>query len=118
MNFKKNYVITGIITIVIVLSVTLIGAAILQNDCQLESGYKDNNEAIIVGIGTIKYLDLEGGFYGIVSEDGKQYLPCDLSVEYQQDGLYVKFKLKPLEDIVGIHMWGLPVEIVEIQIIE
>jgi hypothetical protein len=30
-----------------------------------------------------------------------------------EDGLRVRFCVKPLEGVVSLHMWGIPVEIVE-----
>ena len=40
--------------------------------------------------GTVKYIDLEGGFYGIVDETGKEYLPLNLKDEFKVDGLKVE----------------------------
>ena len=32
-------------------------------------------EGIVIGTGKIQYSDFEGGFYGIVSDDGEHYDP-------------------------------------------
>lgn len=68
--------------------------------------------------GTVTYVDLEGGFYGIVTDDGRNYLPGNLSEEYRTDGLRVQFSADVQGDVTGIQMWGTPVEIRSIERIE
>ena len=72
---------------------------------------------IISATGTIKYIPLEGGFYGIETEKGEKYLPLNLPAEFKKDGLKVWFKAKPKKGAT-IQMWGKPVEILEIKVIE
>lgn len=69
----------------------------------------------ITGTGTVTYIDLEGGFYGIIGDDGARYLPLDLEEAYQQDGLEVRFTLTPAEGMVTIQQWGMPVNVVSIE---
>jgi hypothetical protein len=69
----------------------------------------------VSGTGTIKFLYFEGGFYGIVGDDGKHYDPGSLDQEFQIDGLRVKFEAEPLNDMATIHMWGTPVSIIRIE---
>ena len=75
--------------------------------------------SIIEGTGTVKYIDLEGGFYGIISDTSffgfKSLDPINLPVKFQEDGLQVKFKARILWNQVSIHMWGLIVKIIEIE---
>jgi putative hemolysin len=68
----------------------------------------------VSGNGTVTYIDLEGGFYGIVADDGEHYLPTALPAEYRQDGLRVAFVVDIQSDTVTIQQWGTPVEVVEI----
>ena len=68
----------------------------------------------ITGTGTIRYIQLEGGFYGIITEEGEKYLPLNLKEEFKEDGLRVWFKGK-LRKVLTIQMWGKPIEILEIQ---
>ena len=70
---------------------------------------------IVIGKGEIQYIDLEGGFYGILSDDGEHYDPINLPSGFKEDGLRVEFKLRILEDQSNIHMWGTVVEILEIK---
>ncbi len=68
---------------------------------------------IIEGTGTIRFIDLEGGFYGIVTHDSR-YMPIELPPEFEIDGLRVKFKAEIREDLVSIHMWGILIELIYI----
>ena len=66
-------------------------------------------------LGFIKYVELEGGFFGIVTEEGAKYFPEYLEQDYKVDGLSVRVVAKPQEQILGIQMWGTPIEIVKIE---
>jgi hypothetical protein len=69
----------------------------------------------IIGTGEIQYIDLEGGFYGIVSQDTKNYDPVNLPSDFREDGLKVRFELEILEGRVSAHMWGSIVKILKIE---
>jgi len=66
------------------------------------------------GTGTIRWIDLEGGFYGIESDDGAHYLPLDLEEVYKVDGMQVAFSGRLLPGIPSILMWGIPLELHDI----
>ncbi|QXD24307.1 hypothetical protein F7C95_20795 [Opitutia bacterium ISCC 51] len=66
-------------------------------------------------LGFIKYVELEGGFFGIMTEDGTKYFPEYLEQGFKQDGLGVRVQAKPQEQILGIQMWGNPIEIIKIE---
>jgi hypothetical protein len=68
----------------------------------------------ITSYGTITYIDLEGGFYGFIAQDGAQYLPLDLPDEYKQDGLLVDITGVIDTDVMTIQMWGQPLRILSI----
>jgi len=70
-----------------------------------------------VPVGTITYSNLEGGFFGIVGDDGKNYLPLNLDSTYKQDGLRVAFEYEPVKDVATIQMWGEPVNLTFIEAI-
>jgi len=65
--------------------------------------------------GTISYIQLEGSFYGIITDDGKNLDPINLADEYKQNGLKVWLIYKEREDLASYHMWGTLIEIVKIQ---
>ncbi len=59
----------------------------------------------ISGVGTIRYVQLEGGFFGIVADGGERYLPENLDKDFQQDRLRVSFE-GVLTDRPNFAMWG------------
>lgn len=65
--------------------------------------------------GTIRYIDLEGGFYGIVTDSGDQFLPENLGDEWQKDGLQVLADVVPGSSGVSIFMWGKDIRILSIR---
>ena len=73
---------------------------------------------IIVGTGTIHYIELEGGFYGIVADTGEKYDPINLPTGFKEDGLKVAFKVGVLKNNYSIHMWGIVVKVIEIKKID
>jgi hypothetical protein len=67
--------------------------------------------------GTVHYLDLEGGFFGIVTVDGKKYDPANLHSEFKdcaKDGVPVEVQAVLLRNMVSIHQWGQLIAIEEI----
>jgi hypothetical protein len=62
---------------------------------------------------TVRHIDLEGGFYGLVTEDGRNLDPVNLPKEFQQDGLRLEVRVVPLRNQTSIHMWGTQVRILE-----
>lgn len=65
--------------------------------------------------GTVKYLSFEGGFYGIVGDDGKHYDPLNLPPEFRVDALRVRFTAIVTDPVVSFHMWGCIVKLVSIE---
>lgn len=64
--------------------------------------------------GTVRYIDLEGGFYGIEEAHGARLLPLNLPKEFQKEGLKIRFKSQPKAKTMTLQMWGEPIEVVEI----
>ena len=79
------------------------------------AGDKEMGANILSGTGTINYINLEGGFYGLIADDGRKYLPKDLAREFKVDGLRVRFQVKILTGVATIYMWGTPVEALSIE---
>lgn len=65
--------------------------------------------------GTVTFKDLEGGFYGIAGDDGKNYLPLNLESQYRVDGMRVSFEYEEAKDVSTIQMWGTPIHITFIE---
>ena len=86
----------------------------LSIDLAINDDVADRVDAVS-GTGTITFLGFEGGFYGIISDDGKHYDPINLEKRFQVDGSRVRFKLKIMEGYLGFHMWGAIVQIIHIE---
>ena len=74
-----------------------------------------SSEQIIKAEGTVKFIDIEGGFFGIIADDGSKYKPVNLPKRFQKDGLKVRFEGKFRTDLLGIYMWGKLIEIINIK---
>ncbi len=97
---------------------TLLLASLLFVGCKTTSEQAPDETTqpqIVDGmLATVKYIDLEGGFYGIESDAGVSYLPINLEDEYKEDGLRIVFKMRERNDIMTTKMWGKTIEITEI----
>lgn len=65
--------------------------------------------------GIVRYVELEGGFYGIITDKGVRHNPVNLHVDFRVDSLRISYKYKTLQDVASIQMWGTSVEILEIR---
>lgn len=66
-------------------------------------------------MGIVSYIDLEGGFYGIITDEGVHHNPANLHVDFRVDGLRISYIYKTLQNVASIQMWGTSIEILEIQ---
>jgi hypothetical protein len=76
--------------------------------------------SMIAATGTVRYVDLEGGFYGITVDKGKQYgtvdfFPINLADQYKVNNSKIRFTGVPQRDIVTATMWGIPVQIIDVE---
>lgn len=72
------------------------------------------NEAFTT-TGTVVYLSFEGGFYGVIGDDGGAYDPFPyLPLELSVSGTRVILWAIRHEEWATIHMWGIPVEILNV----
>jgi len=72
----------------------------------------------VEGMGTVKYIDLEGGFYALVGEEGEKYDPVNLPSWFEEDGLRVRYIARKCDDCLTFRMWGTPIAIIEIHKLE
>lgn len=68
--------------------------------------------------GTVKYMDLEGGFYGIFTESGGKYLPLNMDKEFRSNGAIIQFKGKVQHNMNTIQQWGTPIKLSEVKLIK
>ncbi len=99
----------------VLILIGLISVSLLTG-CFHELGLGDHDRPVVIlGTGSIEFVNLEGGFYGIVADDDSKYLPLNLPAEFQNDGLRVSFELHVAKDTTTIQQWGIPVRIVRIE---
>lgn len=71
--------------------------------------------AVFEFTGTVVFVPLEGGFYGILGDDGGHYDPLNLPESLCKDGLKVQVKASVLKHGASFHMWGKRIKILEIK---
>lgn len=64
--------------------------------------------------GAVKFINLESGFWGIIDENGKEWLPVNLDEEFHEEGCEVIFKATEYDGFT-MQMWGTPIEILSIE---
>lgn len=62
--------------------------------------------------GKVVYQNFSGGFWGIVSDSGKEYRPVNFPNQLKKEGVRVDIVIKKMKDEVSLFMWGEPVKIV------
>lgn len=73
-------------------------------------------EALLEFTGVIKWIDLEGGFWGILrDESDAKYRPINLPKEYQVDGLRVRITCQRIQGGISIYQWGKEIRIFTIE---
>lgn len=65
--------------------------------------------------GTVRFIDIEGGFYAIIGDDSTRYDPVNLPAEFRMDGLRVEFAGRRDLASSSIHMWGILIHIESIR---
>lgn len=68
--------------------------------------------------GTVKYFDLEGGFFGIVTDKGKKLLPQGLNREMLTDGAVIEFSGQMIKGMMTIQQWGTPFKVTDAKLIK
>ncbi len=80
----------------------------------LGNNVKKNHKAI----GTVIFKDLEGGFYGIITDDDKKLLPLNLNKSFKVNNLRIEFNYTESDKVFTIFMWGKPVEVSNVKILD
>jgi hypothetical protein len=65
--------------------------------------------------GQVVFRDKDGGFYGILTDNGAQLEPINLDSRYKSDGARVTIQGKLDSSRLGTHSWGNPVEIFSVR---
>jgi hypothetical protein len=75
----------------------------------------DNDFQMVRSQGTVLWVPIEGGFWGIEAANGHDYEVLNLPREFQQHGIKVDFAGNVYPDGVSMYMWGEVLEITSIQ---
>jgi hypothetical protein len=71
-------------------------------------------EDLVSGTGTVVYVEMEGGFWGIVTSDSTRYEPgSSLPDSLRTDGLDIRFRGKENPGRPSIRMWGTSIDLLE-----
>ena len=62
--------------------------------------------------GTVNFIDLATGFWGITEPDGTQWRPVAMPDQLKREGKTVQCVLEEVDEEVSIFMWGTPARIV------
>jgi len=62
--------------------------------------------------GKIVHKDIEGGLWGIVTQEGTEYQLVNMPEQLKSVGSEVTIKIRIHEDAVTSGMWGQPAEVV------
>jgi hypothetical protein len=80
------------------------------------SPFRPTDPHNLVVTGTIRFVELEGGFWTIRGDDNVTYEPLTpLAADFQHDGLRVRVEGKIRTDKVSVRMAGPILEIVQIR---
>jgi len=93
----------------------VIAAVAIAGSCASPASPVDPAGTIPV-LGTVQHYTFEGGFWAVRGDDGVTYDPLGgLPFAFRSEGLRVMMVARVRNDLVGIHMAGPIVEILEIQ---
>lgn len=79
--------------------------------CQTDQTARGNT---VSGKGMIRHMQLEGGFFGIVTDAGERFLPENLERGFQQDSMRVAFE-GVVTNRPTTAMWGRTITITHIE---
>lgn len=71
-------------------------------------------EKLIAFQGKVVFVEIEGGFYGILDQNGQKYLPSNLPDPLKQNGLPVRGTASLKTGKMGFKQWGNMIDIIEI----
>jgi hypothetical protein len=67
----------------------------------------------LVIVGTVRYQDINGGFWGIIADDAYPWRPENMPQDLEKEGLRIRVWAVESEDDMSIFMWGTPIIIEE-----
>ncbi len=68
--------------------------------------------------GTVRHQSLEGGFWGIIADNGTKYLPVDgLPPDARREGARIEFVARPVSVISAV-MWGTTISLSSVRVLD
>lgn len=61
--------------------------------------------------GRVEFVTTEGGFFGIIGDDGQKYQPTNLPRKVRTNGLPIKFDARINDNIVSPFLWGTIIDV-------
>jgi heat shock protein HslJ len=108
-----------ILLVLIALLVVIGGVALLALGLLIpvESNVPDLPEDTFTFTGIATHVDLEGGFWGFIADDGTRYFPVNFPPYPQlQEGDRVEVTAF-LVDVSTIQMWGIPIRVIQLSVL-
>jgi hypothetical protein len=99
-------------------SKTISTPAITENNTMPSTETTPANDGIIRATGLVQFQDLEGGFWGIVADDGRKFDALNLEPSFQKEGLPVRFEAKLETDRMSTRMWGTMITLTHIEVVK
>jgi hypothetical protein len=96
------------------LLLVLAGLSLGIAGCRSATGTNSVDDTTVV-TATVRFFPIEGGFYALRVDDKTVYDPTKLASFFQHDGLRVRARVKFRDDLVGFHMVGRIVDILQIE---
>ncbi|WKE66957.1 hypothetical protein PVT67_06895 [Gallaecimonas kandeliae] len=83
---------------------------------------KNIKQPVVTGVistdGKVIFLPMEGGFFGIVGDDGHKWLPMGLPANMRRHNLRVHVEGRPDPKMMTIQQWGTPLHITQITVLD
>lgn len=92
--------------------------AITENNTMPTTETASASDGIIRATGIIQFQDLEGGFWGIVADDGRKFDAMNLEPSFKKEGLRVRFEAKPETEMMSTRMWGTMITLTHIEVVK
>ena len=113
----KSMVKTSLIIVFSLFSLLVFGCKMQVDNIQSDDKCVEGVQDVISFKGRVVYRNFEGGFWGIISDDGQRYDPLVLPEQFQIEGLRVAGKVRR-RNVAHFHMWGTIVELVKLKAVD
>ena len=98
------------------LGVTVLFLLAMGCGSNVMAGDDEKEPKQVKGTGTVTWIDLEGGFWGIVGDGGGRFDPMrSLPKEFRSKGLKVRFEATVEKGAISTHQWGRIIKITKIE---